>query len=76
MSNQDLTRSPQMRSILLTVMTLTLVITPAVASQDGVIVMKSIETYQQIEAVRHEMREAVGELSDEKRAYELAVLRT
>lgn len=45
----------------------------AVASDGGELIAQTIQTYEQIEAVRTRMREAVGGLSDEKRAYELAL---
>jgi hypothetical protein len=62
-----------MRSILACVLTVTLSAAGAWALDDAAVVAEAIQTYEQIEAIRAEMRDAVGELSDEKRAYELAL---
>ena len=62
-----------MRTILLTLCVVLLATVNATATTDGALVALSIQTYEQIESIRSEMRDAVGDLSDEKRAYELAI---
>jgi hypothetical protein len=61
-----------MRAIQLSLCVVLLFVSSVWASDEGAIVAQSIDTYEQIEAIRSEMRDAVGDLADEKRAYELA----
>ncbi len=62
-----------MRTIVLSLLAVMLSAVSAVASGDGAVVARTIETYEQIDRIRSEMRKAVGGLADEKRAYELAI---
>ncbi len=62
-----------MRAISLFLCVVLLTAVNAVASDSGAVIAEVIQTYEQIEAIRSEMREASGDLSDEKRAYELAI---
>ncbi len=62
-----------MRTIVLSLFVVMLSAASAVASDEGAIIARSIQTNEQIGAIRTEMREAVGDLSDEQRACELAL---
>ncbi len=62
-----------MRKIVISLLAVMLSAVSALASDQGAIIAQTIETYKQIEAVRSEMRGAVGDLSHEKRACELAI---
>lgn len=70
-----------MRSILLILFAILLCVGPAVAEkpdgasriEPGWLIAESIRTYEQVEAVRSEMNEAVGDLDEAKRIYELAI---
>ena len=73
-----------MRSLLIGLLMMIVSGVPAVASggetsdsgggdSGGALVARTIQTYEQVEEVRARMYEAVGDLSSEKRAYELAL---
>jgi archaellum component FlaC len=62
-----------MRTILLSLLAAMLPAVTALASDEGAIVARAIETHLQVQAIQTEMRDTVGGLSDEKRAYELAL---
>lgn len=71
-----------MRSFWMGLLVMVCSVMPAMASDgrtggavvsEGALVAQTIETYEQVEAVRARMHEAVGDLALEKRAYELAL---
>ncbi len=62
-----------MRKVLSLLAVVLLSVSSTLASDDGNLVARSIQTYEQIEAIREQMRDATADLEAEKRAYELAI---
>ncbi len=62
-----------MRTILLPLLAVMISAAYTMGATDVALVALSIQTYEQVETIRSEMHDAVGDLSDEKRAYELAI---
>lgn len=62
-----------MRLIWLILLAVLLSTTNTMGATDEALVALSIRTYQEVEAIRSEMRDAASDLSDKKRAYELAI---
>ncbi len=62
-----------MRLIWLTLLAVVLSTTHTLGATDEALVALSIRTYQEVEAIRSEMRDAASDLADKKRAYELAI---
>ncbi len=62
-----------MRKVLFFLAAVLLSVSSAPASDHGNLVARSIQTYEQIEAIREQMRDATADLTAEKRAYELAI---
>jgi len=62
-----------MRMFLVAVLVVSFSAVSAVGSSEGELIARTIQTYEQIESIRSQMRDAVGDLAAEKRSYELAM---